>query len=206
MTIVITLAACVSGHQELPDAFDQRELLRNAEETLENLLARNDEKMIFKLMPHARALVIFPDLVKASVIAGGRYGQGIVSIRSEETGKWGRPAFVKSLQASWGLQAGIQRAELVLIVVSRKGVKALYQTQYNLGVSPTVALGPIGKSLGISLQKLLNAKDIYAYSIVKGMFAGVSWEGTIVTEDEESNETFYRRPISHKALLRSSNV
>ena len=199
-------AACTTDLELKGDTFDQRELLRNSEDVLEEFLAVTEDQVVNRLMGHAKGVVLFPNLVKAAVLAGGRYGNGVAVIRSPKTGKWGRPLFIKSLQASWGLQAGIQKANLMLIVVSRKGVRKLFKTQYSLDSGPEVALGPVGKSIGINIQKLLNKKDIYAYASIKGLYAGFSLKGTIIKVDNDANELFYGKPISQRAVLLSRNV
>tara|TARA_B100000686_G_scaffold338582_1_gene411310 strand:+ start:151 stop:858 length:708 start_codon:yes stop_codon:yes gene_type:complete len=205
-SVILLLSTCIAKTDHTPDAFDQREILHNAEYTLENFLTRSDERILNNLIVQAKALVIFPDLVKASIIAGSRYGRGIVVVRSKDNRKWRQPAFVKSLQISWGLQAGIEHAELVLIVVSLRGVKALRQTHYNLDIGPEIAHGPVEKLINFSPQKFLKTKDIYAYSMINKSFTEISWKGTYIQEDEEANKNFYRRPISHRSLLLSDNI
>jgi len=92
-----------------------------AEQAIEGLI--NVSGIPQKLLGHTKAIVVFPNLVKAAMIAGARVGKGVVIVRSPKTGKWNPPAFIKSRQASWGIQAGIQRAELVLLVMTKKGLK-----------------------------------------------------------------------------------
>ena len=110
-------------------------------------------------------------------------------------------AFIKSRQASWGNQAGIQRAELVLLVVTNKGLKQLIQPQYNLGTGPEIAIGPLGKTMDLNLQKVLNKNDIFAYSCIEGLFAGRSFEGTVISSDKHANYEYYQQPVSNRNLL-----
>ena len=204
LTFFFTSCIAILGH--VPQTTVQRKILRNAEGTLQNLLTRNKNPIIGELISSAKALVIFPNLFKAAILAGGYYGQGIAVKRSEKSGKWGRPAFVKVLQASWGLQANIQNIEMVLVAFTRRGVKALYQTHYHLETGPKIKSGPTEKPLGVNLQELVRASDIYIYSYPKEVFAEISWKRTIITEDEESNKLFYQRPISQRSILFSSNL
>ena len=133
------------------------------------------------------------------MIAGARVGKGVVIVRSPKTGKWNPPAFVKSRQASWGLQAGIQKAELVLLIMTNKGLKQLFRTQYNLGSGPQIALGTVGETLNLNLA--LKENDIFAYSRIKGLFAGLSFDGTIISSDKNANFEYYGMPVSNRNLL-----
>ena len=154
-----------------------------------------------KLLGHTKAIVMFPNLVKTAMIAGARVGKGVVIVRSPKTGKWNPPAFIKSRQASWGIQAGIQKAELVLLVMTNKGLKQLFKTQYNLGTGPQIAIGPVGKTIDLNLQKVLNKNDIFAYSLIEGLFAGLSSEGTVIWSDRNANYKYYQQSVSNRNLL-----
>jgi len=203
---LILFTGCATTSSQNGDPFEQRELLRNSEDVLEGLFANKKDRFFRTLLPYAKAVVIFPELVKAAFIAGGRYGDGVAAVRNPETGKWGPPAFIRSAQASGGLQAGIQKAEVVLLMMSNKSVKGLFKTKFDLGTGPEIALGPVGLSRGINLRDILNKKDIYAYTSLKGLFAGFSWKGNVVRPDAKANETFYGRPVSHGTILLNRGV
>ncbi len=200
------LNGCATIGSQDSDPFNQRELLRNSEDVLEGLFANKKDRFFRTLLPHAKAVVIFPDLVKAAFIAGGRYGNGVAAVRSSKSGKWGPPAFIRSVQASWGIQAGIQKAEVVLLMMSNKAVKGLFKSKFDIGTGPEIALGPVGLAKGFNLRDILNKKDIYVYTSLKGLFAGVSWKGTIVRPDADANEVFYNRPISHGTILLNRGI
>ena len=195
----LLLSACASSPFSGPNPFEHTELLLEAEQAIEGLI--NVSGIPQKLLGHTKAIVVFPNLVKAAMIAGARVGKGVVIVRSPKTGKWNPPAFVKSHQASWGFQAGIQKAELVLLVVTNKGLKQLFQTQYNLGTGPEIAIGPLGKTMDLNLQKVLNKNDIFAYSRIKGLFAGLSFKGTVISSDKQANYEYYQQPVSNRNLL-----
>jgi len=195
----LLLSACASSPFSGPDPFEHTELILDAEEALGGLIRASGIPK--KLLEHTKAIVVFPNLMKAAMIAGARVGKGVVIVRSPKTGKWNPPAFIKSRQASWGLQAGIQKAELVLLVVTNKGLRQLFKTQYNLGAGPEIAIGPVGKTLGLDLQKVLNENDIYAYSRIEGLFAGLSFEGTVITSDKNANYEYYQQSVSNRNLL-----
>ena len=193
----LLLSACASSPFSGPNPFEHTELLLEAEQAIEGLI--NVSGIPQKLLGHTKAIVVFPNLVKAAMIAGARVGKGVVIVRSPKTGKWNPPAFIKSRQASWGIQAGIQRAELVLLVMTNKGLKQLFKTQYNLGRGPQIALGPVGKTIDLNL--VLNKNDIFAYSRIEGLFAGLSFEGTVISSDKQANYEYYQQPVSNRNLL-----
>lgn len=202
------LALCLSACSSNPitdsisdNPFKHTELLLDAEQSIESLVNAEGHRIPEELLSRARAFVVFPNLLKAAMIAGARVGKGVVLVRSPKTGKWNPPAFVKSRQASYGFQAGIQRAEVVLVVVTKKGLRELFKTQFNLGAGPELAIGPLGKKMDLNLQKILLKKDIYAYSSIKGLFAGFSLEGTVVNSDNKANREYYRQKVNNRILL-----
>ncbi len=198
---VLLVSACASSPFSGSNPFEHTELLLEAEESIEGLINVSGGSIPQKLLAHTKAIVVFPDLVKAAMIAGARIGKGVVIVRSPKTGKWNPPAFIKSSQASWGLQAGIQKAELVLLVVTNKGLKQLFQTQYSLGSGPQIAVGPMEQTLDLNLEKSLDNNDIFAYSRIQGLFAGLSFNGTIISSDKNANYEYYQQSVSNRALL-----
>ncbi len=194
---VFLFLACASSPFNGPNPFEHTELLLDAEETIGGLI--HASQIPQKLLGHTKAIVVFPNLLKAAMIAGARVGKGVVIVRSPKTGKWNPPAFVKSRQASWGIQAGIQKAELVLLVMTNKGLKQLFKTQYDLGKGPQIALGPVGKTIDLNLA--LSKNDIFAYSRIEGLFAGLSFEGTVIWSDRNANYEYYQQSVSNRNLL-----
>ena len=206
VVIVLLLSACSSNpikNTFSDNPFQHTELLLDAEQSIETLVNLEGHRIPQELLSHAKAFVVFPDLVKAALIAGARVGKGIVVVRSPKTGKWSPPAFIKSRQASYGFQAGIQKAEIVLVVITNKGLRELFKTQFDLGAGPELAIGPLGKKIDVNFQKILYKKDIYAYSTIKGLFAGVSLKGTVITSDKKANHQYYQQKVSNRNLLLS---
>ena len=195
------VSACASSPFSESNIFEYRELLLDSEEVLDGLVSDQDEGFHQEILQHTKAIVVFPNLVKAAVIAGARVGKGVVIVRSPKTGKWNPPAFIKSRQASWGIQAGIQEAELVLLVVTNAGLKQLFKRQFSFGEGPQIAIGPVGKTLDLNLDELLSKNDILAYSRIKGLFAGLSFEGTVIFSDKNANYEYYQQAVSNRSLL-----
>jgi lipid-binding SYLF domain-containing protein len=193
----LLFSACASSPLSESNPFKYTELLLDSEEAIGGVI--NTSRVPQKLLGRAKAIVVFPDLVKAAMIAGARVGKGVVIVRSPRSGEWNPPAFIKSRQASWGIQAGIQKAELVLLVMTKKGLKQLFRTQYNLGSGPQITLGPVEETLNLNLA--LKENDIFAYSRTEGLFAGLSFDGTIISSDKNGNYAYYRQPVTSRNLL-----
>ncbi|MEK9627606.1 MAG: lipid-binding SYLF domain-containing protein [Nitrospinota bacterium] len=204
IVLALFLFGCSSNpiSESLDDnPFKHTELLLDAEQSIESLINAEGHRIPEEMLGHARAFVVFPNLYKAAMIAGARVGKGVVLVRSPKTGKWNPPAFIKSRQASYGFQAGIQKAEVVLVVITKKGLRELFKTQFDLGAGPELAIGPLGKKMDLNLKKLLFKKDIYAYSTIKGLFAGLSLEGTVINSDNKANREYYQQRVNNRILL-----
>ena len=205
LVTVLFLYACssnpITDAIKDPNPFRYTELLLDAEQSIESLINADGHRIPEELLSHAKAFVVFPSLYKAAIIAGARLGKGVVVVRSPKTGEWNPPAFIKSRQASYGFQIGIQKAEIVLVVVTKKGLRELFKTQFDLGAGPELAIGPLGKKVDLNLQKMLLKKDIYAYSNIKGLFAGLSLEGTVINSDNKANRQYYKQRINNRILL-----
>ena len=126
-----------------PNPFRYTDLLLDSEQSIESLINAEGHQIPEELLSRAKAFVVFPNLFKAAILAGARVGKGVVVVRSPKTGKWNPPAFIKSRQASYGFQFGIQKAEIVLVVVTKKGLRELFKTQFDLGAGPELAIGPL---------------------------------------------------------------
>jgi len=199
--LALLFSACASYPFSESNIFEYTELLLDSEEVLDGFFSDQDEGFHQEILKHTKAIVVFPNLLKAAVIAGARVGKGVVIVRSPKTGKWNPPAFIKSWQASWGIQAGVQEVELVLLVVTNAGLKQLFKRQFSFGEGPQIAIGPVGKTLDLNLDDFLSKNDILAYSSIKGLFAGLSFEGTVILSDKNANYEYYQQAVSNRSLL-----
>ncbi len=152
------------------------------------------------LLAGAAGVVVFPSVVKAGFIVGGRYGKGVVSYRDKRTGRWSPPAFLTIGGGSIGYQIGVQAIDLVMIITSRRGIEGLLRSKFTLGGDASIAAGPVGRRTEASTDILLKA-EIYSYSRTKGLFAGISLEGAVISHDNKANRSFYGRPITVREIL-----
>ena len=130
------------------------------------------------------------ELLKGGLIIGGQYGRGILSARDPKTGEWSSPAFLSITGGSLGAQIGGQAVDLVLIVQNRRGLEQLVRNQFKIGADASVAAGPVGRDASASTDIQMRAQ-ILSYSRTRGLFAGVSINGTTIRQDRDANDRFY---------------
>jgi len=136
----------------------------------------------------ARCVLVIPELKKAAFILGGEYGRGVMSCRAGD--QWSAPVFMEIAKGSWGFQAGVEQADLVLLVMNDQGVQKLLRNKVNLGADASVAAGPLGRRGGVSTDAAVTA-EILSYSRSKGLFAGIDLSGGVLRPDEDANAGVY---------------
>jgi lipid-binding SYLF domain-containing protein len=141
-----------------------------------------------ELIDKAEAIAVFPGVVKAAFIIGGRGGQGVISRRVK--GGWSAPAFFNVGGGSFGAQIGASKTDYVLLIMNQEGVKGLMEDKFEMGGEASVAAGPVGRTAGASTNATLDA-GILTYSRSKGLFAGVSLQGAVINPDNDLNEAIY---------------
>jgi SH3 domain-containing YSC84-like protein 1 len=146
----------------------------------------------------ARCVVVIPELKKAAFIFGGEYGKGVMSCRSGD--QWSAPVFMQLAKGSWGFQAGVEQADLVLLVMNESGVQKLLQNKVNLGADASVAAGPVGRRGGVSTDAVATA-EILSYSRSKGLFAGIDLSGGVLRPDEDANLGVYGKGSTPSTIL-----
>ena len=143
---------------------------------------------------------MFPSLVKAGFVVGGQRGRGIISVRDPKSGAWSSPAFLTITGGSIGLQIGAQAVDLVLVVQNRRGLDQLLQNQFKIGADAAVAAGPVGRDASASTDIQLRAQ-ILSYSRTRGLFAGVTLNGSTIRQDRDANERFYGIGYRTKSIV-----
>ena len=187
------------------DGSKQRKMLRTSQLILEEIQKSPDQQIPMNLISKAKAIIVFPTMLKAGFFVGARYGKGIASVRSEETGEWGPPAFLFTTGGSFGFQFGAQAIDLILLVMSQRGLEGLLNEQFTLGGDIAISAGPVGRHAEASADVFMQG-EIYSYSRSKGLFGGVSLKGTIITSDSDANLTYYGHPYTSKEILLTKQV
>src|SRR5260370_17411818 len=154
------------------------------------------------LLDKADCVVVFPSVLKAAFIVGGSYGRGAMSCRRGEhfRGPWGAPTMMALEGGSFGFQIGGEATDFVLLVMNERGASAILTSKVKLGADASAAAGPLGRDASAETDATLRA-EILSYSRARGLFAGVSLEGSTIRPDNAVNRHVYGRRIPAKALL-----
>jgi lipid-binding SYLF domain-containing protein len=191
------LALVVAGHAQAQSVEDRR--AADAVEVLDQLMLVPEQAIPEALLRNAHAVAVIPNLVKAGLVVGGRRGRGLISVRSPD-GTWSAPSFITLTGGSIGFQAGVQSQDLILVFRSQKGVDSIVHGKFTLGADAAVAAGPIGRSAQASTDEQLRA-EIYSYSRSRGLFAGVSLDGAVMSIDHRANQRVYGRNTTPRAVF-----
>jgi lipid-binding SYLF domain-containing protein len=159
------------------------------------------------LLDKAECIIVFPSVLKAAFIVGGSYGRGAMVCRTGEhfSGAWGAPAMYALEGASVGFQLGGQATDLVLLVMNNKGASSILGSKVKLGVDASAAAGPKGRDASADTDAYLRA-EILSYSRSRGLFAGVSLEGSTLRPDDDASADVYGRKITAKEIVLGNKV
>jgi len=184
----------------------EAERVKDAGEVLKEILNIPDD-IPQDLIDKAECIVVLPSVKKGAFGIGGSYGRGVMICRSGQhyTGKWGAPALYALEGVSIGFQLGGQATDFVLLVMNPKGATSLLSSKVKLGADASAAAGPKGRTAEGATDIVMNA-EILSYSRNKGLFAGVSLEGSTLRSDGSANEKLYGRKLSAKEIIREGKV
>lgn len=191
LLLVLPLSAVAGGKEDAKAA--------DAARVLGEIMRIPETAVPEKMFSEAHAIAVFPDVVKAGLVIGGRGGTGLISVRSPD-GTWSNPSFVKLGGGSIGFQAGVQSADIILVFRSPRGVENIVNGKFTLGADASVAAGPIGRSAQASTDEQLKA-EIYSYSRARGLFAGVALDGTVLRINHRANAAVYGRNTTPRAIF-----
>lgn len=152
-----------------------------------------------RLLDEAKAIVVVPDTIKAGFMVGGRRGLGLMSVKSPD-GTWSNPVFVKLAGASFGLQAGVQSADVILVFRSERGVDSIVNGKITLGADAGIAAGPVGRNAAAATDGEFKA-EIWSWSRARGLFAGVALDGAVLSIDNGANRTAYGEGTTPRAIF-----
>lgn len=159
-----------------------------AAKTFTEIMNVKDRAIPKELLDTAEAIAVFPGVIKAAFLVGGRGGQGVISRRVK--GGWSAPAFFNLGGGSFGPQIGAQRTDYVLLIMNQDGLNGLLKDKFELGGEASIAAGPVGREAAASTNLRLDA-GILSYSRSKGVFIGAALKGAVITPDNDLNEAVY---------------
>src|ERR1700737_1873569 len=160
-----------------------------------------------ELLDKADCVVVFPSVLKAAFIVGGSYGRGAMSCRKGQDfkGSWGAPTMMALEGGSFGFQIGGEATDFVLLVMNERGASGILTSKVKLGADASVAAGPVGRTASAETDATLRA-DILSYSRARGLFAGVSLEGSTIRPDDGANKQIYGHEVHAREIVLSGHV
>jgi lipid-binding SYLF domain-containing protein len=196
------LALCfILGSASLDAANKEQARLENCGVVMQEILGVPDN-IPQDLLEKAECVIVIPSMTKVAVAIGGSYGRGAMVCRSGKTfnGPWGAPAMYSLEGGSFGLQLGGESTDVVLLVMNDRGVDALLSSKVKLGGNASAAAGPKGRNVEASTDATMRA-EILSYSRARGLFAGVSLEGTSLRPDDDATEQVYGRKLTARSIV-----
>jgi lipid-binding SYLF domain-containing protein len=154
------------------------------------------------LLDKAECVIVYPSVLKAAFVIGGSYGRGAMTCRTGEhyTGPWSAPTMMALEGGSIGFQIGGQATDFVLLVMNARGARSILSSKVKLGADASVAAGPKGRTANASTDVTLRA-EVLSYSRARGLFAGISLEGSTVRPDNDANERVYGKKLEAESIV-----
>jgi lipid-binding SYLF domain-containing protein len=196
----------LSPAKNTSEAKTEQDRLQNAGTVMQEILKVPDD-IPQDLIDKARCVVVMPSVLKAAFVVGGSYGRGTMVCRTGKdfSGSWGAPAMYALEGGSIGLQIGGEATDFVFLVMNDRGAGSLLHTKVKLGADASIAAGPKGRSAAADTDAYMRA-EILSYSRARGVFAGISLDGSTLRPDEDANRKLYGKSTSAAKIILESDV
>jgi SH3 domain-containing YSC84-like protein 1 len=206
ISLLVALALFSIPALAAPDNSKETDRVKNAGSVLSEILNIPDD-IPQDLLDKAECVVIFPSVLKFAIGLGGSYGRGVMICRSGEhfTGPWGAPSMTALEGGSFGFQLGGQATDFVLLIMNPRGATAILSSKVKLGADIAAAAGPKGRNASANTDATMRA-EILSYSRSRGLFAGISLEGSTLRPDNNANEKLYGRKVTATQIVRQGVV
>jgi lipid-binding SYLF domain-containing protein len=206
IVMMLCIAALACGSTAAAKSKKEVDRLEQCGEVLKEILDIPDN-LPTDLLNDAECVIVFPSVKKFAMGVGGSYGRGAIVCRSGAhfTGPWGPPAMFALEGANIGLQLGGQATDFVLLVMNPKGAESVLKSKVKLGGDASAAAGPKGRTVAAQTDIVLKA-EILTYSRSRGLFAGISLEGSTLRQDNGANENLYGRKLTAEEIVRAHKV
>jgi SH3 domain-containing YSC84-like protein 1 len=192
LCLVGTVASAGTARQ------DTEKRLQSSVDVLHAVMGAPDKGIPEEVLSNAKCILVVPDLIKGGFIFGGKHGRGIASCRT--AGGWSAPAFVSVGGGSWGLQIGVEGVDLVMLVMNEQGFQHLLSSKFALSGEGSVAAGPVGRHASAGTDWKMNT-EMLTYSRSKGVFAGLTLEGAVIEQDDDSTRAIYGKHMRFRNIL-----
>jgi lipid-binding SYLF domain-containing protein len=193
LVVLLSTTAALAG-----DRADDVERLQTSATVLKEIMQAPDSGVPEEVFSNAKCVAVIPSMLKAAFGVGGAYGKGIASCRTEKG--WSAPAFFSVRGGSFGFQIGGQAADIVMLIMNEQGMNNLLQSKFKLGADASVAAGPVGRHADASTDWKMRAQ-VLTYSRARGVFAGISLNGAVITEHQDDTRDFYGRMVPFRTIL-----
>ncbi len=188
VAVLLAISAVSAPAQKNSRTADAARHASTAAKTFTEIMNVRDKAIPKELLDKAEAIAIFPGVIKAAFIVGGRGGQGLIAKRVRRG--WSAPAFFNISGGSFGAQIGAQKNDYVFLIMNEEGLKGLLEDKFEMGGEAGVVAGPIGREVAASTNTTLDA-GILSYSRSKGAFIGAALKGAVISPDNDLNEAVY---------------
>ena len=172
--------------------------LDHAGNVLHEVRAAPDKGIPEEVLEHAKCIAVVPHLLKGGFVFGAENGRGIATCRTADG--WSAPAFFTITGGSWGLQIGVEGVDLVMVIQNDRGMQHLINSNFELGADASAAAGPVGRHASADTDWKLET-EVLTYSRARGLFAGVTLNGSAIRRDEDSTEAVYGHDMSTRRIL-----
>jgi lipid-binding SYLF domain-containing protein len=189
------MANAASSKADLQDRID------SAKTVLDQIMQAKDSTIPRNIIQSATCVGVVPSMIKGAFVFGAQYGQGVVTCRTGHG--WSGPVFLRMAGGSWGLQFGGQATDLILVAVNDRGFQDLLKNKFKIGGDASAAAGPVGRAGQASTDWKMNA-ELLSYSRNKGLFAGISLDGTSVSQNKPDTEVYYGAPQDFQNVLKGN--
>jgi lipid-binding SYLF domain-containing protein len=195
IAVGMAATAIIAGRELRAD--DDR--LKTAAIVLEEMASAGDSGIPHGLLAKAKCVVVVPGVKKAAIGFGGQYGRGYLSCR-HDAGGWSAPAGIRVEGGSVGFQIGGSETDVILAVLNERGVDRLLSSRFTVGADASVAAGPVGRSAAAQTDATMMA-EILAWSRARGVFAGISLQGSTLRDDDGENRELYGREVTNREIV-----
>jgi SH3 domain-containing YSC84-like protein 1 len=199
ISVVFLATLTLSPRTRADDRGDDLHRIRDSRAVLQELMQTPDKSIPSDLLESAKCIAIIPTEIKGAFIVGAQYGKGLGMCRTHEG--WSAPVFLTVAGGSFGFQIGGAATDLVLVFRNREGFQRLLSDKFKIGADATAAAGPVGRNTSAATDIEMRA-EILTYSRSRGVFAGVSLNGTVVAPDRGADEALYGKNVDREAILR----
>jgi len=199
--ILLIALVCLSTLGWSADKSDKQQAadrLENSGQVLHEIMSAPDKGIPDEVFSGAKCVAVVPGLVKAGFIFGGKHGRGVATCHT--TGGWSAPAFFTVSGGSWGAQIGVEGVDLVMMIMNDKGMQHLMSNKFQVGGEASAAAGPVGRHASADTDWKADT-EILSYSRTKGLFAGISLDGSWINQDKDATKAVYSASSTSQAIL-----